>query len=114
MPKFALELQLFHAIIGDPPYGVRAGGRKVVQRDIWIKDITTHIIGTGANATFDQFVYCLGTLLGPWFLPGRQDCQWALAKSMAASHLSRVPCHAALYCTAPPTLWSLRSAIPPG
>lgn len=33
-------------MVGDPPYGVRAGGRKIVPRDIEIRDRATHIIGT--------------------------------------------------------------------
>uniref|UniRef100_A0A7S3VQJ9 tRNA (guanine(10)-N(2))-methyltransferase n=1 Tax=Dunaliella tertiolecta TaxID=3047 RepID=A0A7S3VQJ9_DUNTE len=38
--------EVFHAIVGDPPYGVRAGGRKSAYRDIQIRDPSTHIPGT--------------------------------------------------------------------
>ena len=41
---------MFHAIIGDPPYGVRAGGRKTSNREVEIRDTLTHIPATGVYA----------------------------------------------------------------
>mmetsp|Transcript_22265 Transcript_22265/g.56648 ORF Transcript_22265/g.56648 Transcript_22265/m.56648 type:complete len:486 (-) Transcript_22265:551-2008(-) len=38
----------FHAIVGDPPYGVRAGGKKSVAKEVVIHDRETHIPATGA------------------------------------------------------------------
>mmetsp|Transcript_40151 Transcript_40151/g.89077 ORF Transcript_40151/g.89077 Transcript_40151/m.89077 type:complete len:494 (+) Transcript_40151:82-1563(+) len=39
--------EIFHAIVGDPPYGVRAGGRKSVPKpEVEIRDRSTHIPST--------------------------------------------------------------------
>ncbi|KAJ9533440.1 hypothetical protein QJQ45_026477 [Haematococcus lacustris] len=52
---FRRDLQeVFHAIVGDPPYGVRAGGKKSVQRDVQILDRATHLPSMAS-----QFAYCL-------------------------------------------------------
>lgn len=37
---------MFDAVIGDPPYGVRAGGRKSSAREVTIRDRATHIPAT--------------------------------------------------------------------
>lgn len=44
MPRLAP--QMFDAIVGDPPYGVRAGGKKSAFREIEIRNRETHIPGT--------------------------------------------------------------------
>lgn len=38
--------EVYDAVIGDPPYGVRAGGRKTVPKDCEIRDPVTHIPST--------------------------------------------------------------------
>jgi tRNA G10 N-methylase Trm11 len=48
VPRFVL--QVFHAIIGDPPYGVRAGAKKISNnKDAPICDPATHIARTGES-----------------------------------------------------------------
>ena len=37
---------LFHSIIADPPYGVRAGGRKSVYKDVEIRHRESHVPST--------------------------------------------------------------------
>ncbi len=40
-------MQVFHAIIGDPPYGVRAGGRKSLAKpEVEIRDRGSHVVST--------------------------------------------------------------------
>ena len=43
---YVASKQIFHSIIGDPPYGVRAGGRKSVAKSVEIRDRDTHIVST--------------------------------------------------------------------
>ncbi|GBF97951.1 hypothetical protein Rsub_10624 [Raphidocelis subcapitata] len=46
-PPFRRGLEgLFHAIIGDPPYGVRAGGRKSHSKAVEIRDPSRHYAST--------------------------------------------------------------------
>ncbi len=52
--------EVFHAIIGDPPYGVRAGGRKSAAKpDMQINDRASHIVSTAPYAMGE----CLRDLL---------------------------------------------------
>lgn len=39
-------MQVFDAIIGDPPYGVRAGGKKMVAKSSAVLDRASHIPST--------------------------------------------------------------------
>eukprot|EP00798_Chlamydomonas_sp_ICE-L_P004995 gene4995-34779_t len=46
---FRLDLEeIFHSVVGDPPYGVRAGGRKTCEgkTDMQIQNVATHIPST--------------------------------------------------------------------
>ncbi|KAG1669595.1 hypothetical protein FOA52_006368 [Chlamydomonas sp. UWO 241] len=51
--------EIFHAVIGDPPYGVRAGGRKSAPKEVTIRDRDTYIPSTQPYAMGE----CLRDLL---------------------------------------------------
>jgi tRNA (guanine10-N2)-methyltransferase len=70
---------MFDAILADPPYGVRAGGRKSNSRpDVLIRDRSTHIPATAPYPLGD----CLADLLD-WaarvLVPGGRLAYWAPA-----------------------------------
>jgi len=76
--KSGLE-SVFDAILADPPYGVRAGGRKsLAKADLLIRDRKTHIPGTSPYPLGD----CLADLLD-WaarmLVPGGRLGYWAPA-----------------------------------
>jgi tRNA (guanine10-N2)-methyltransferase len=52
-------LQVFNAILGDPPYGVRAGGRKLVPKSHPIRFRGNHIPSTEPYSLTE----CLADLL---------------------------------------------------
>lgn len=54
-----LLLQVFSAILGDPPYGVRAGGRKSVAKEVTVRYRATHIPSTDPYSLTE----CLADLL---------------------------------------------------
>lgn len=53
------SLQVFNAILGDPPYGVRAGGRKSVSKEVTVRYRDTHIPSTEPYSLTE----CLADLL---------------------------------------------------
>ncbi|KDD76297.1 hypothetical protein H632_c279p2 [Helicosporidium sp. ATCC 50920] len=59
-PPFRSDLaEIFDAVVCDPPYGVRAGGRKGGQRDYTPKDRQSHYVSTDAYPLGE----CLADLL---------------------------------------------------
>ena len=52
-------LKVVDAIVCDPPYGVRAGGRKSVPKDVAVTDRETHVPSTDCYALGE----CLRDLL---------------------------------------------------
>jgi tRNA (guanine10-N2)-methyltransferase len=58
-PHPCTSLQVFNAILGDPPYGVRAGGRKLVPKSHPIRHPGSHIPSTEPYSLTE----CLADLL---------------------------------------------------
>ena len=64
---------MFDAILGDPPYGVRAGGRKSAPKDVEIRNPDTHYVATapyGLTECVDDLVDMAARLLRPGGWPG--------------------------------------------